>query len=413
MALQYSLSKTVIVFFAIGMWTTISSAAECESIKTFKQILKCVDANHPTIQRAKSAQLKSEKLIDQAGQTPNIELSGKAMRNSEFPEQNSGELGVTYTWEMGGKRNARQEKARSEAAAIQIEISNSIQETKLQIAENLYQLKYLKNEEALIDGGISTFEKILKSYHGRLRLSPEQEVSLSVFSLALEEYKIRKSANKVDQNFLLRSLAVAVGGNIELSDALFPPDRMNWPDKTESKEVQSPQIQLLEASLGVAKSEVKLAESEAWPDFKIGPNYEWTKQAESTEKSFGLVFSLPLPLWNRNQGGIAASLAESTKIETDLSFRKKETLSERNAFLVQYQEGVKSLKNTFSRDELLKRRKTLNSQFTRGLIPSSLVIESNRQLLDFFKVRNELEIKTLQSLWRLEVFDGEIPEILK
>lgn len=413
MALQYSPSKTVIVLFVIGAWATISSAAECESIKTFKQILKCVDTNHPQIQRAKSAQLKSEKLVDQAGQTPNLELSGKAMRNSEFSEQNSGELGVTYTWEMGGKRNARVEKARSEAAAVQIENSNSIQEAKLQIAENLYQLKYLKNEEALINDGVSTFEKILKSYRGRLRLSPEQEVSLNVFSLALEDYKIRKSTNKVDQNFLLRSLEIAVGGKIESSEALFPPDQMNWPDKNESQDVQSPQVRILEASLSVAKSEIKLAESEAWPDFKIGPNYEWTKQAESTEKSFGLVFSLPLPLWNRNQGGIAASLAESARIETDLSFRKKETLSERNAFLVQYQEGVKSLKNTFSRDELSKRRKSLESQFTRGLIPSSLVIEANRQLLDFFKVRNELEIKTLQSLWRLEVFDGETPEILK
>ncbi|MGG2319910.1 hypothetical protein, partial [Salmonella enterica] len=53
-------------------------ATDCKKVVTYRQALACSLENHPDVLRASAAQIKAERLADQAGQIPNLELSGKA-----------------------------------------------------------------------------------------------------------------------------------------------------------------------------------------------------------------------------------------------------------------------------------------------------------------------------------------------
>lgn len=387
-------------------------AEKCAIIKTYKEALQCTLANHPNVLRADAERARSANLENQASQRPNLEFSGKGLRNTQDSAQSNGEVDIAYTFELGGKRSSRIEKARLAGELGKVDLEISKDDVLVRTLADLHRLKYLETESILIEDGISTFERITKSYRGRLKLSPEQDVSLSVFMLALEDYKIRKSQLKVQKIALLKELELNTGSSVEISEALFPQKTSTWPDIVEAPQssLKPSPIRLLETSLKIAEAETKIAQSEAWPDVKIGPDYEWSHSPSNTEQSLGIILTLPLPIWNRNQGGIAVANAEAARARLNLDLTQKELAFEKATFLAKYQEGVKVIRSGISEEDMRKRQKNLRAQFEQGLISSSLVIEANRQILELTKSRNEQELATLEALWNLKRLEGNLLE---
>lgn len=68
---------------------------------------------------------------------------------------------------------------------------------------------------------------------------------------------------------------------------------------------------------------VRLAQNEAWPSIAVGPQISQEK-ADEKETTMGLGVSLPLPLWNRNQGNINAARARLTQAETSLRVMQRD-----------------------------------------------------------------------------------------
>ena len=93
------------------------------------------------------------------------------------------------------------------------------------------------------------------------------------------------------------------------------PQASNWEER--------PDYQLAQTKVGAAKTEVELAKAKKWQDWSLGlvggsEQQHLQSQREGTGY-VGLRFSLPLPLWNRNQGEIAekAAAAERMRLEAE------------------------------------------------------------------------------------------------
>lgn len=389
-----------------------ANATNCSVVRNYKEAIFCVLANHPAILRADAERMRAEFLETKASQRPNVELTGKTLRNLNDPSQSNGEIGLSHTFELGGKRSARIEKARFEGQLGKVDLEAARNEALLRILFDLQRIKYFRAEAELVEEGISTFEKILKTYRTRLRLSADQDVSSSVFTLALEDYKIKRSQLSIETITLLKTIELQTNAKVEVSDALFPAKPSHWPEfKTESPSEYRPlNLRLIDTSLNIAEAEKNLAKSEAWPDLKFGPDYEWSQGPMSNEKNLGLTLTLTLPIWNRNQGGIAVAEADATKARVSLNLAERELEVERGSWLVKYENGVKTIKEGVSFEEMRKRHQKLKSQFTSGLVPSSLVIEANRQILESTKSKNEQELSTLEALWNLRRLEGKLQE---
>lgn len=98
------------------------------------------------------------------------------------------------------------------------------------------------------------------------------------------------------------------------------------------------------------------------------------------------------------------------RAEQSLELRKRELGQQRKILLNQYQKSSKALKESVSLTDIEKKHKSVERQFERGVISSSLVIEAHRQMVDFTKSQNELELNALESLWRLKALDGSLFE---
>jgi cobalt-zinc-cadmium efflux system outer membrane protein len=78
-----------------------------------------------------------------------------------------------------------------------------------------------------------------------------------------------------------------------------------------------PEIDAREAAEETHRARSKEAEAGAWPDFVVGLSYEdFDEQNGGRVRSLGVMFEMPLPLFDRNQGSIRASRSELRRAET-------------------------------------------------------------------------------------------------
>jgi cobalt-zinc-cadmium efflux system outer membrane protein len=100
------------------------------------------------------------------------------------------------------------------------------------------------------------------------------------------------------------------------------------------------------------------------------------------------------------------------RAQQSLDLRQRELTNEKQILVKRYADSVQSLKSTVSAEEVERKHRSMETIFTRGLIPSSLVIEAHRQMVDLTKSRNEMELSALQALWQVYTLEGRLFEEL-
>jgi cobalt-zinc-cadmium efflux system outer membrane protein len=108
--------------------------------------------------------------------------------------------------------------------------------------------------------------------------------------------------------------SLAVTG--ELPDAAAPP-------RTEPEMKSRPDYQMAEAKAEAASLGVKAARASKWDDISVGVAAEVERKEDSpdgleTDTFVGVKFSLPLPLWNKNEGKIQAAEAAAQRAAKEI-----------------------------------------------------------------------------------------------
>ena len=102
----------------LGVHAALASQA-CDSLNTPKDVLECALDFHPDLVRGKGSLKQADSLGDQAAQRPNPELSARSLVGKNEGESITGhEINLAHTFELGGKRSARIDKANAEKDQI-------------------------------------------------------------------------------------------------------------------------------------------------------------------------------------------------------------------------------------------------------------------------------------------------------
>lgn len=388
--------------------------AGCGRFGSTRDVVDCAMQNHPDIKRARAALRQGDELESEASQIPNPEFDSKVTVGKQLGDNvRNTEIALAPVIELGGKRGARIDKARAEREVIASDLLKTKEEVFIGTLLSLYRLRQVESESNIVEEALNTFGKIQRLFSSRLNLSPEQRVSLGVFQLAEGDYKLRKATLSTETNAVLKNLGLAVGGIFEPTSQILPARKTSWPELSDSL-LATPflgsRIKNAQAELKTAQAELELARSASWPDLKIGPAFENQVQGPFSFQAYGGVLSFPLPLFNQNGGGRAVANRGLDKAETELHATTLQLNSERAILLQRYQIAIKVLKDSASISEVEKKHQSMEALFQRGLIPSSLVIEAHRQIFDFTKSQNELELSAIEALLRLYAFEGRLFE---
>lgn len=403
---------TIFLFFLIAPTIIFAAPASADcKILNYSDLVFCLEKTYSAIQIS-NQEIKESKSLDEIAQEfVNPELAtDTVMKGAEKSEINTT---LFFTLRLGNKRNILIQEASSEIAKTQANSALTIMQTRLDIMLMLYRLSQLKNEISIEEESTETFSKIVNQFEKRPALTPEQDVSLSLFKMTLSDHKLKLLQLKSQEEKIYQTLTSSSGLKKDLIQKNLPTRKPFWPEiESFSNLESSPRIRKALAELKIAESLKDKAKAESIPDLKIGPTIRSTKDSNASDYFIGLSFSIPLPVLNQNTG--MKSLAEQKKITASMNLEqvKRFELETRDRLEKKYNQTVATLKNLISSSAINENHEKVEKQFFKGLVATSLVIEAHRQLFDLEERRNISELEALEALGQILIIDNNFNEVV-
>lgn len=377
----------------------------------YKTFLQCAGQVSGDIQIAESQLKAAGELEGIARQWSNPELDAESVKKGA--EKGETTLSLMFNLRLGGKRSAEIDEALGEVEKARANRDLGVSRARLDLMLALYRLSHIRNEASVEEESIDTFGKIVSQFQKKPALAPEQEVSLSVFRMAVSDHQLRLTKLRSEEEAVTQGITAVTGYSKDVIQKSLPVRKSNWPSiSSNAVKEEAPQVRLALGELKVAKAQKDKADAGAWPDLKIGPVLKMQKEGSTTDQLFGLGISIPLPIFTfngaaKNYGGIKLSEAE---FSYELTKRKTEALQ--RSLIKKYSDTVAAIKNSLSTKSLEEKHERLERLFFRGVVPSSLVIEAHRQLFELEEKRNEAEREAVEALGMYHIMNNSFSEVI-
>lgn len=387
-----------------------SNLNECK-VNNYHDLVRCSEKRAEDIKILDQQLKSSQKLEEIADQwiNPELELDTVAM-GSEKTESN---IALLFNIRLAGKKEALVNEARVEIERAMINRDLGVQKLRLELMLGLYRLAHLKSEIQIESESVDTFSKISQQYEKRPALSPEQEVSLSIFKMAQADHQLRLTKLKSDEEKIFQEVALYTGLSKNIISKNLPTSKKNWDALKDEPAIEgSLQVKSAEVDLKHAKILKAKADSEVWPDIKIGPTLKSIRENQETSTFVGVTLTMPLPVFHQNQA--ERNLKEQKIVEAELiaDQSKRQALSTRQVLVNRYNQITENLKKTLSSNIVNEKHEQLEKQFFKGTVSASLVIEAHRQLFDLEERRNSAELDAIETFGRILIIDNKFNEVI-
>lgn len=405
----------LIYFFAFFGISGIALAAEIKpdcSPNSYEELLKCAGSQSLEVQIIDQKLDAASELEGAASQFVNPDLDVESIRKDADKSETTASL--MFNFSIGGRRSAQKAEAIAEKEKISAESDLALSEYRLNLMVKLYQLSHLKSEIQIEEESVGTFNKIISQFSKRSALSPEQEVSATIFKMAVSDHQLSLTKLKNLRNEVLSDVARQTGFPHETILKNLPNKKSPWPevDKTVSDGQNSPHLKFADADLKLAKSQKEKAVAESWPDLKIGPVVKTQKDATTIENFAGFGLSMPLPIFSINGSGRAYQTKKVIEAELTLQNESNKIKTLRSQLVDKYSNSVLSLKTTMDKKTVDEKHTKIERLFFNGLVSSSLVIEAHRQLFDLEEKRNETEREAIEALGQIYIIDNQFSGVI-
>lgn len=396
-----------ISFFARPLWAS-SQSEICPSPKQPNDILKCLQSKHPEIQSEDTISEVSDRLARQGSAWKNPDVSLESVRGKNLGSTVvTTEVRISQAIELSGKRSARKSIGEALGDGFKAESLGKLEEVTLNGIRSLYRLTQINDEISKVEESIQRFKTIKNQYLARPQLNPEQEVTSGLIQLAVSEFEIKLNHLQTEKKRILTELSSSTGLTASSIEKNLPSVKTNWPETPNFEgEMRSSTLLKSKAQLNLAEGELKEARAMAWPEFTVSLIGADNIDGSLQYQTYGAAISLPLPLFQRNEGEKSLKSSQYSKA---LKLHRKNIERQENDLknLIQvYETSVKNLKNTPSSQSVDNKHKKAESLFSRGMIAGPLIIETHRQLIEYTQSRNEEELKALEALWSLYLLNG-------
>ena len=340
--------------------------------------------------------------VQQAGLRPNPSLDVER-QNGVFnsPGESATMVGVSVPLEIGGKRGKRIDLAKAELEAAEADLAdrerrlaNTVRTT---LAEALASLRELEITQELIVIDTQAVQVIER----RVKEGDAAPLEQNLLRVELERIRSRRALVAGRLQAALLRLQTLVGMSVtqplRLSEALASASLPNPPGSLEATlEIAlrtRPDLRLAILGEEAAKAGLRLAQAQAVPDVTLSARYGITQSSfDSTpigalndrDRIFTVGVSIPLPLFNRNQGAKAESLASITQSQRQREFVEQVVRAEVSSAWARY-EAVKDAIKTFEDGVLTlsaNNVRAVRGAYEIGEFRVSELLNEQRRLID-------------------------------
>jgi cobalt-zinc-cadmium efflux system outer membrane protein len=228
--------------------------------------------------------------------------------------------GIEFTHESGGKRKRRVEVEQAARSAAGFEYLNSARSLILDVRNAFTDALQARDTLEVARENLGFFSQIVSANEERVRTGDVAEVELIRSRIAALQYQAQVQRSELQYRKALVKLQTLMGRKrseaaFEIAGALDRPEMPAALEDLQRAALESrPDLNALRCDVQRAGAELRLQMAQAKPDVTFGAEYR-RQQFNASANALTLTLGIPLPVFDRNQGGIARAREEQRQAE--------------------------------------------------------------------------------------------------
>jgi cobalt-zinc-cadmium efflux system outer membrane protein len=356
-------------------------------------------------QRASFLSTKAGEATAALRPNPTMNFLAEQLRPGQSQQDAQYTVNLGQPIELGGKRQRRIDSARAATHVATYQLDDARRQV-VQLVRSAFAAALIAREQlALAEANLSTLDDTERIQ--RLRAEKGDISELELLRIQVQRFTFARDAADARQalasaKIALRTAAgsVNIADDFEIVGALdFKEVPLDRPLLVRRALDNRPDLRAAEADRERARADHRLARANAWWD--ITPQVEYQRIGPDDTIGFGISF--PLRIFDRNQGEIARTQAEITRVDAVREATALQVLAaldtDREAALIQ-RERVISLRDVYL-PKARQARDTVEYAYRRG----------GQSLLDFLDAQRSYRETALAHLQALGAYLGAIYQL--
>ena len=252
--------------------------------------------------------------------------TGFSETNSAGPTETA--LRVDFPWERGHKREYRVDTAGYARKITEARVADSIRRLRLDVTLACIDVMEAKARLDLANDNLKSLQGVVQLNETRLQGGAIPPIELTRSRVAMLQFRsnvktaeLALTTARIKLQTLLGRAPGTTIGIIDVSDPLKIPIPPATPalDQIQARAIAvRPDIQAARLDQARSQSELRLQLANGKVDYTAGAEYRRQQGINGTGNSVGFFLSVPLPVFNRNQGEIARVTSEQVQLEKQI-----------------------------------------------------------------------------------------------
>ena len=408
-----------VVLICLG---TAAFATEASNTFTLRQLIARAQRDNKDLQAARFAIDIGRARLVQAGLRPNPTLD--VSTRSDFLFHNDGayanSVAISEAFPIAGRILRQKDVARVDIALAETEVADAERRLAGEIAADAYRLLVLDRQIASRGELIDIQTQLARTTRERFKAAEVSELDVNTVQLDLQRLNQERALLQGQREALLMALNALLGR--PASAPLVVDEPMPRRDALPSVAQLSdraldlrPDFKGALLAVDRAQAEKALAQSTRWEDWRIGLELSQDKQViegappQRSDRAIGVTVSIPLPLFNKNQGLLAEADAKHdqalAKIEA-LRLSIVGDVTTAYAEVTRLQTALGEYDRTML-PATARNVRLAQQGYRQGLIPVFDVVQAQRQQADLNSAYLALLDQYLQARVRLHTAVGD------
>jgi outer membrane protein, heavy metal efflux system len=265
---------------------------------------------------------------------PLLELSA-GPRYREGSDLIDAEIGISQSFELGGRRNSRIAAAQADVDREAASSRNTVRQLLRDVATAFWQAVAAGEQVQLARNADKVANELSESMRKRYEAGDITVLHLNVARTAAARTRVQLREAEAEELRALGDLRIFLGMDettpLALEESLAQAGHYDLHQLT-AEAIKRPDLEATAAELRQAEAEIQLGKGFAWPD--VGLGFRYGRDEGSTIARGGLTFTLPV--FSRGQELRATGASRATRLRRELEAGRLAVLNEvKTAFEIQ------------------------------------------------------------------------------
>jgi outer membrane protein, heavy metal efflux system len=330
-----------------------------------------------------------------------------------------GVVRTDYVVERGGKRDRRIEQATLARSVAELQLLESTRKLVLDVETACADVQLAKLNLSLAQENLSAFNNVVAVNVERVRTGDLAEVELARSRLAALQFR-----NDVEQQ--TAKLAVArtrlegllgrrTAGSIEVIGDLRDDPAVLDRDVLRTRALDlRPDVRAARADQARSVADLRLQLANGKIDYTVSGEYHRQNgkgfDGDVSGNTYAVYFSVPLPIFNRNQGEIARARTQQQQLDAKTRALEADVNADLDSAFTEYT-SARTIVGRIERDMLTQARDvrtTMEYSYRRGEASLVEFLDAVRAFNDTVRSYNEARADYARSLYTLDAIAGKV-----